>query len=109
MKKPVLILLTLVVCSGLILLTLDRLMGNQSEKLNGFARTSLTTNLQKIYDYTLEKPAYSITGYKNNKLFLSDATPGEIVVMDLSTGTTKTESINIGDVEKLNGAFHTTV
>ncbi|MBO9572871.1 MAG: hypothetical protein J7497_11815 [Chitinophagaceae bacterium] len=109
MKKSILILLTLTVCSGLILLTLDRLMGNQSEKLNGFKRTALITNLQKINDYTLEKPAYSITGCKNNKLFLSNATPGEIVVMDLSTGTTKTERINIGHIEKLNGAFHTTV
>ncbi len=34
---------------------------------------------------------------------------GEIIILDLDNGTTKTERINTRDIEKLNSAFHTTV
>jgi len=109
MKKPILILSALVVCSGLILLMLDKLMGSQAKSLHGFQRKFTSTYLTKIKDYTLEKPIYSIAGWSGTQLFLSTATPGEIVVLNTDNGTTKTEKINIAGIEKLNSAFHTTV
>lgn len=109
MKKPILILSALVVCSGLILFMLDKLMGSQTKSLHGFQRKFTYTNLIKIKDYTYEKPIYSIAGSGSKQLFLSTATPGEIIILDLNNGTTKTERINVKEIEKLHSAFHTTV
>jgi hypothetical protein len=109
MKKPILILLALVACSGLILLTLDKLMGSQAKSLHGFQRKFTTTSLNKIKDYTLEKPVYSIAGWNSTQLFLSTATPGEIIILDINKGTTKTKKITIEGVDKLSSTFHTTV
>lgn len=109
MKRALLILIALTVSAALILVTLDRLMGNPNSSLNGFNRKFIKTEMNLVNEFILNNARYQIAGAEGNKIYLETPKAGDLTVLDLSNNTTTGEKINIPVIDKLEPAFSTSV
>lgn len=109
MKRSLIILLLLTVSAALILLSLDRLMGNPNRALNGFNRKFVDIKMSRNNEFKLNKFYYQISGFSNGKIYVQTKKAGHILVLDISTNTITGEKIDIPPIDKFEPAFHTTV
>jgi hypothetical protein len=109
MKKPIIILTLLTVTAGLILVTLDRLMGNPNMKAHGFTRKFKNVQLVKEKEFRLNKNFHNIAGIKNDKVYLGNQVPGEVLIIDVTTGDFRDEKIDVPVIKNFTPAFQTVV